>query len=964
MVLTRTVSRYRGDTLTSTLKVRRIDATTGWKPGLLEREREVAQLDAAGEAARAGSGATVLIEAAAGMGKTRLLQGLQDRGARAGMRVLSARATELEREFSYGVVRQLFGPLLAGPSEREDLLEGPAAAARPPLGLDEQRASSHGELSFAALSGLYSLAVKAGQAGSLLLAVDDAHWADSASLRFLMFLAPRLDGLSMLQAVASRPVGVESPLARLGSDPSTLRLRPAPLGADSVAGLVGDALGLPPDAAFASACFELTGGNPFFVAELARTLAAGHVQPTREKAAVVGDLVPDTIARAVLLRLAPLSDAARALARSVAILGDGCENRLAGTLSGVDPTAVLEAADSLRGAEILGSDSRLRFTYPLARNAVYSEIPPGARSREHERAAALLVEEGMPRERVAAHLLAITPAGNASVSRQLCDAARAALDKGSADPAVAYLVRALAEPPPVGERSDVLELLLTAAVRAADASAVPPYEAELMEEFGFDPLRVMRFGPELAMWLIGTGQVERAAGVLERAIDAAGQAGDLGLAVALEGQLISFTQLPPRQARERFRRYAGRLVKDSPEHRLSLGLHAWWSSFLGDTAVEAADLARRALAGGHTFAEQHDSPVPGQAILVLARADELDAAKAAAEHQLAEAIQHGGAAGLSAAWFERGYVAERRGQLGSAESCARQAVSLSQLRGCLAVAPRFSALLVDVLVQRDDLESAESELVASGMAGEIPDGYWLGPVLFSRGRLRLAQGRARNSADDLLDLRERMARWEIAGSAGSPVGAYAAGALAALGDGEQARALAEEQLATARRWGATSAVGEALAALGTVTGGDRGIALLVDATRLLESAPTPILRAATLVDLGVTLRHARRATDAREPLRAGLALARRCGATALARLAAEELEASGERAGRYMPLGVESLTASEQRVAELAAKGMKNREIAVALHVAIKTVESHLHAAFDKLGIQSRHNLSEVLGSS
>lgn len=934
-------------------------STPEWEPTLLERDREVAELDARSNDARAGTGATVLIEAPAGLGKTRLLRRLKDRSARAGMRVLSARATELEREFPYGVVRQLFAPLV---TEREELLEGAAAAARPALGLDGEPVASHEDDAFVTLYGLYSLTVNVSRAGPLLLAVDDAHWADPESMRFLMFLAPRLEGLPVLQAVASQPVDAESSLARLSADPATLRLSPAPLSGESVSRLLGDALAFPPDAAFAAVCCELTGGNPFFVAELTRTLAAGQVQPTEENAARVRDLVPDTIARAILVRLSRLPDAARALARSVAILEDGCEPRLAGALTEADPATVAEAADALRAVEILASDRRLGFVHPIVRNAVYGQIPTGARSREHERAAALLTEEGVPLERVAAHLLATSPRGDPAVSRQLSDAARAALGEGTADTAVAYLLRALAEPPPDAERPDVLELLLTAAVRAEDASAVPPLEAELLEELASDPQRLMRLGRELGMWLIGTGDLERAARVLERAIATAEQVGDLELAVALEGQLISYTQRPPRQARERFQRYAGRLVEDSPEHRLSLGLHAWWSSLLGDPAAEAADLAMRALAGDRIFAEQPDSPVPGQAVLVLARADELDAAEAANALQVAEASNRGGAASLSAAWYQRGYIAQRRGELRAAETDVRQAVSLARRRGCLAVAPLFSSLLIDVLVQYDDLEAAERELVTSGMAGPIPDGYWLGPVLFSRGKLRLAQGRARQGADDLLDLRERMTRWEIAGNPGSPAAAYAARALAALGEADQARTLAEEELVAARRWGAPSAVGSALAALGAVTGGNRGIDLLMDAIRFLDEAPTHLLRATTLVELGAMLRHERRAADAREPLRAGLALARRCGAVAVARRAAEELEATGEKAGRHTPIGAETLTASERTVAEMAAKGMKNREIAVALHVAIKTVESHLRAAYDKLGIRSRDNLREILG--
>lgn len=277
----------------------------GWEPALLERERELAQLEALGGEAKSGMGATVLIEGPAGTGKTRLVQQLRDSGGRAGMRVLSARAAELEREFSFGVVRQLFAPLLADSSDREDLLEAAAAAARPALGLDDGCASPSSGLPFAALWGLYSLTVKLGRAGPVLLTVDDAHWADTSSLRFLMFLAARLEGLSLLQAVTSDCITVESPLARLSSDPSTVRLSPTPLGSGSVASVLGDALGAPPAAAFASVIHELTGGNPFLLAEMARTLAARHVQPTQENASLVRDLVPDTVTRAVLFAPGP-----------------------------------------------------------------------------------------------------------------------------------------------------------------------------------------------------------------------------------------------------------------------------------------------------------------------------------------------------------------------------------------------------------------------------------------------------------------------------------------------------------------------------------------------------------------------------------------------------------------------------------------------------------------------------------
>ena len=484
----------------------------------------------------------------------------------------------------------------------------------------------------------------------------------------------------------------------------------------------------------------------------------------------------------------------------------------------------------------------------------------------------------------------------------------------------------------------------------------------LLDVLSADPERLMRCADGVAMYFLGRGMHDEAAEILERAIDAAERADDLGRALTLELHLISLTQLSPAWAQKRFERYAGRVPENSPDERLVLALRAWWSSMLGGTAREAASLALQALDEGRIIAERPMSAPPAQATLVLIRADELDAADTAAERLIATAVPRGSVAVLAGGLYLRGYSSYRRGELRSAEADARQAVDAARMRGFLGAFPMWTGLLVDLLAERDELEAAEHELASVGMTGEIPDTYWFGPLLFSRGKFRLAQGRARESADDLLELRERMARWEILGNAGTPAGAYAALALAALGEHEDARALAEEELEKARRWGAPSAVAEALIALGVATGGERGIELLGEAVGLVESAPTRLVHAMALTELGAALRRERRPADGREPLREGLVLARRCGAVALGRRAADELEASGEKVERYTPIGADALTPSERRTAEMAARGMTNREIAAALYVTIKTVESHLRAAYDKLGIGSRRELARPLG--
>ena len=163
------------------------------------------------------------------------------------------------------------------------------------------------------------------------------------------------------------------------------------------------------------------------------------------------------------------------------------------------------------------------------------------------------------------------------------------------------------------------------------------------------------------------------------------------------------------------------------------------------------------------------------------------------------------------------------------------------------------------------------------------------------------------------------------GTPAPPARICAARALAALGERERARAKAEAALAHARRWGAPRLLSHALRTLAMTVDGAERLAALEEAVAVLDGSPARLARAEALADLGAALRRAGRRADARPPLREALELARRCGAAGLARRAYDELAATGEKVRRYTPIGVESLTPSERRVAELAASGMTNR---------------------------------------
>jgi predicted ATPase len=247
---------------------------------LLERERELHCIDAAIAAARAGSGRGVVVEGPAGIGKSAVLAAARLSALDGSARVLRARGAELERDFAFGVVRQLFEPMLheASPAERDDLLQGPARLAARVLGLpgaleEGEAPPAAPDASFTVLHGLYWLCANVAADQLVVLSVDDAHWADTSSLRFLTYLLPRLEELKIALLVAARPEAEAEQahlLATLTGDPRADVVQPAPLSLAAVGRLVAERLELVPEAAFTSACQRATGGSPFLVRELNR----------------------------------------------------------------------------------------------------------------------------------------------------------------------------------------------------------------------------------------------------------------------------------------------------------------------------------------------------------------------------------------------------------------------------------------------------------------------------------------------------------------------------------------------------------------------------------------------------------------------------------------------------------------------------------------------------------------------
>ena len=383
---------------------------------LLERDAAFARIGQRLRHAIAGSGSLLLLEGPAGIGKTRLVVAAGRHGRELGLTTLSARGSELERDFAYGLVRQLFeAPLVAAsPVERAELLAGAAGRAAALFGVTaapDDAAEALLDPSFAILHGLYWLCANLGRRCPLLLCVDDVHWADQASLRFLHFLGRRLEELPIAVVAATRPARpADGPplLAALAADPSAEVLVLAPLSVHAVAELVRLGLGGDVEPAFAAACHEATGGVPFLVHELVRTIAEEGIEPTAAASSRIAALAPRAVAQSVVQRLGRLSSAARELAPAAAVLGEA-DLRLAADLAGMDPGAAATAADELATAGILEQGRPLRFVHPIVRAAVEADLPPSERAGLHAAAARRLVQEGASVHRVAAHLLSDRP---------------------------------------------------------------------------------------------------------------------------------------------------------------------------------------------------------------------------------------------------------------------------------------------------------------------------------------------------------------------------------------------------------------------------------------------------------------------------------------------------------------------------------------------------------------------------
>jgi len=509
----------------------------------------------------------------------------------------------------------------------------------------------------------------------------------------------------------------------------------------------------------------------------------------------------------------------------------------------------------------------------------------------------------------------------------------------------------------------VLEPLVSTILKVADTATFSAIEANVLAAIDREPSLLSRL--ELALAVAGmmavNGRFEDAASLLHRAFERAVDQGDVELAYVLGVQHDTMALLAGSGVELDLSRYADQIDTSSPAGHLVAAIEA--RSAVGDGSSEAAaDAAKRALRDATILVEVPDVAAGVTAVMTLIAADDLAPAREAAQTSLALTRERGVTGLLVRELMVSSLVSWGEGDLVRAEPDVRQAMELARAVRSVPLSLSIAPIFIEIMIERDELEVAERELDALGMSdGPIPKGPMFVFFFYVRGHLRLERGEVAPALEDLSGSPYAKGSFDFGNlnvSFGSPL---AARALKALGDRKRGRELADSLEPLARRWGSPSTRAHMLRARAAARDGKDAIRDLEEAAALLEGSPRRLERAHALVELGEALRGEGRRADTRQPLQAALELARRCGAVRIAKRAHAELQATGATVRRYAPIGVESLTPSERRVAELAASGMTNRQIAQSLFVTVKTVEAHLSAAYDKLDISSRRQLPDAL---
>lgn len=900
-------------------------------------------LAAEAERARSGAGRLAVLRGATGMGRTTVLEAAAEDAAAHGTRVLRARCSPEDAGVPFAAARQLLGAddeFGAGGSEREQ-----------------------GEQLWRALLAYAGLS-------PLMLAVDDVHLADGPSHRWLVDAARRIGGsaLPVLLVVTERSQydieprrpGFTHTLSPALVYTHTLAPLPHATAAERVLACFPDA-----PAPWVDSCVAAAAGNPMLLRALLDDLAAGsHPTVPGSTAELYPGAFPDAVAHWLESTCPATAETARALAvldenceRSAAVEGAGlfCSgDELAGSLTALVGADALRVAGWLTAMTRLGmlrpdSRGRPRYPHPLLRDAVLVGVPEDRRRAVHGQVVERMLHARTSTE-VARHLLAIGPVGRPWAPGVLQDAADAAVRGDRPDEAAAFLRHALLEPLPDDERQRLLIALgsLEYGRRRTSVGIGHLTEALLLPVVPRDRVRAaLTLGTALA----GSGRARAALDVLRTLEEQLADHPDLIRTLQTAGALLCDQDQAVR--REVYEWLVGTAAR-TPELVGTAGkaLLVRYEATAGLTSAEDA-MARMSALLAETTDPLTEPFLTGSAAVVALWADDLAEAERLVERGLADQRQ-------GTLHPMRDVLLNTRADI--AEARADHAALLSAPMPRDAVPTNAHAHTLTALIRTGRRADAR-RLAADLDLGGVPENWVLNRLLYARGLLRAADGDPAGALHDFLECGRRQSARDVVSPVVTPWRTAAAECRLALGLPHEAIALAEEELRLARVWDTPRTIGRALRVLGSATGGRRGLDLTEEAVHRLREAPpgTAYDLAAALVDHGRLLAAAGDRTRAREAVREAAEHAERLGATLLRDRADDVLSTTGARRTAADRTGLAALTSSERRIAELAAAGRTNAEIADLLHLAIRTVETHLTSTYRKLGIRRRSGLPAAL---
>jgi DNA-binding CsgD family transcriptional regulator len=901
-------------------------------------------LEALTASVREGAGGVVVLEGAAGIGKSRLLFEACERAADRGLVVAAGASDELDQVTPWGVVLRALcstEPALLDASELESM-----------RGLSDRR--------LAVVDRMRVALEAASEEQPLLVALDDLQWADPPTLLALGELPLQLFSYPIGWLLARRPMPttttLDGVLARLEAA-GAARLHLAPLtGADSVA-VATDVVGPRPDREIENVIAGAA-GNPFYIMELLR--AAQLEQAQGERDSVAG--VPQTVRSAVAGHLRSLSAASRHLLSVASVLGREFSVAEVAAMTGEPASRLLEAVREALGAEVLTERSdRLAFRHDLLRQAVYEDLPESARVALHRDAGEALRSTGGSAVRIAGQLAIGARPGDAAAIDTLNDAV-AELTPTSPSAAADLQLRALELIPEYDDRRAAMVLAavhsLSLAGRGGEAFALgdrylaehrPPaaveatLQLELREAWVFE--RVQAYPTPLPQRLLSDPTVDRAIVATAIACEHAkhmwdGRGEQAGPAFADAFRIVSDGGRPSDLATIAYLRVINSMLCGRMSDALAQA----------EAALEAARRVERPVSSGiHEMLVSAALGANGRyrdALATLRTA--LAATEVAGRTYFTVQCQ-----------LLRSFPLLAEGNLADARSEAQAAAAIAEGLGYAVHSSRGLTVLAEAAIRQGDRDQARSALArfASPTGAGYPDRPW---ALALDAHVR---GDAKATALALAAIRAQLERGCFAISF-SQHQRLPQLVQMALGAGEQDAAIAFARAAetlAAQNPHVDTILAGAAHARGLI---DQDEAQLRDAVQKASGSEARLLEAAAREDLGRSLSDRADRPGAVEQLEAAYQIYAYAGAdrdTARVRTALRALGIRKRRSSVARPTqGWESLTKSEATVVDLVARGLTNRQAAAELFLSPATINTHLVHAFTKLGIRSRVELARI----